>query len=43
MKTLLLLLTTFILFIGCSRVSDEELRKAHIAYENGALIVDRRV
>ncbi|MEA1982836.1 MAG: rhodanese-like domain-containing protein, partial [Campylobacterota bacterium] len=42
MKNLLLLFATLILLIGCSRVSDEDLRKAHTAYENGALIVDVR-
>jgi phage shock protein E len=30
------------LFSGCSKVSDEELRAARKAYENGALIIDVR-
>jgi len=30
------------LFSGCSKVSDEELAKAHKAVENGAIIVDVR-
>ena len=30
------------LFSACSKVSDEELRSAHNAYEKGALIIDVR-
>jgi len=35
-----LLLLTF--FVACSKVSDEDLRVAHIAAKNGAIIVDVR-
>lgn len=42
MKHILFVLITSILFIGCSNVSDEELRAAHIAYKKGAIIVDVR-
>ena len=36
--TILLLL----LFSACSKVSDEDLRAAHTAYKNGAIIIDVR-
>lgn len=36
------LITLTILFSACSKVSDEDLRKAHTAYKNGALIIDVR-
>lgn len=42
MKTILLILSTIILFVGCTKVSDEELRAAHDAYNQGALIIDVR-
>lgn len=42
MKHILFVVITIILFIGCSHVSDEELRAAHIAYKKGAIIVDVR-
>ncbi len=36
------ILLTLGLFSGCSKVSDEDLRAAHKAYDKGALIVDVR-
>ncbi len=36
------ILLTLGLFSGCSKVSDEDLRAAHKAYDNGALIIDVR-
>ena len=39
---LVLMLLTLGLFSGCSSVSDEDLRAAHKADENGALIIDVR-
>ena len=39
---LFLLLLTVGLFSACSKVSDEDLRKARKAVENGAIIVDVR-
>jgi phage shock protein E len=42
LKTLVAILVTLFLFSGCSTVSDEELRAAHLAHEKGALIIDVR-
>jgi phage shock protein E len=39
---LIFILLTLGLFSGCSKVSDEDLRAAHKAYENGAIIIDVR-
>jgi len=41
-KKLVVVLTIAVLFVGCSRVSDETLLKAHEAVDNGALIIDVR-
>jgi phage shock protein E len=43
MKTyLLIILLIFTFLSGCSQVSDETLRAAHIAVDNGAIILDVR-
>jgi len=39
---ILLVLLTLGLFTGCSKVSDEDLRAAHNAYDMGAIIIDVR-
>jgi len=39
---LLLILFTLGLFTGCSKVSDEDLRAAHAAYDMGAMVIDVR-
>ena len=39
---ILLILLTLGLFTGCSKVSDEDLRAAHNAYDMGAVIIDVR-
>jgi len=39
---LIFILLTLGLFTGCSKVSDEDLRAAHKAYDEGALIIDVR-
>lgn len=41
MKQLFFILLFFLL-VGCSRVDDEVLKAAHIAVENGAIILDVR-
>ena len=38
----IILIALSTLFSACSKVSDEDLRIAHKAYENGALIIDVR-
>ena len=42
MKTILTIILGIFLLSGCSTVSDEELRAAHLAHERGALIIDVR-
>lgn len=41
MKFLLLILSV-IFFVGCNGLDDEELKKARVALENGAILVDVR-
>ena len=41
-KKFYMIIPLFLLFIGCSKVSDDELRVAHDAFDKGALLIDVR-
>ena len=41
-KIFYMIIPIFLLLIGCSKISDEELRVAHNAFNKGALLIDVR-
>lgn len=42
MKHVFFILLLILLLVGCSRVDDEVLKAAHVAFKNGAIIIDVR-